>query len=123
MAADNFFSSQININSDGSVFVSGAKNTGFLGDNYQAAIATFNATYDYTGIEIISGGLLHSNCGEITQTPSGNFKLIRYNYSGDFFDMAVGVNFKMPAFLFKNDNRMTAVADEQAGQQARVYIS
>ena len=90
VAADNFFPAQININSDGSVNVSGARNTGFLGDNFQAAIATFNATYYYTGIEIISGGLLHSNCGEITQTPSGNYKLIRYNYSGDFFDMAVG---------------------------------
>jgi len=90
MAVDNFFPAHININSDGSVNVSGAKNIGFFGDNYQAAIATFNAAYDYTGIEIISGGLLHSNFGEITQTPSGNYKLIRYNYSGDFFDMAVG---------------------------------
>lgn len=90
MAIDNFFPAQININSDGSVIISGVKNTGFIGDNYQAAIATFNASYDYTGIEMVSGGLLHSNCGEITQTPSGNYKLIRYNYSGDFWDMAVG---------------------------------
>lgn len=89
-ATDNFFPTQININLDGSVLISGARNTGFFADNYQATIARCNTAYDFINFQNVSGGLLHSNCGDISQTPSGNYKLIRYNFSGDTWDMAVG---------------------------------
>jgi hypothetical protein len=87
---DNFTPALINKNSDASVVVTGIKNIGFLGDNYQGTLAHFNSDLGFIGFTNASGDLLHSTLGEITQTSSGAYKLIRYNFNGDFFDMAVG---------------------------------
>lgn len=128
LATDNFFSAQIALRADGSLIITGAKNVGFFGDVFQASIAIFGTDYNFINYASPIGDLFNSTLGEIAQTPSGNYKLIRYNYDGVSFDPATGDYLEivsMNAAFVETDSAIinyapynlltfiTAVSDEQ----------
>lgn len=109
----NLSPNSIIINQAGHFIITGTITEGAFFETYSPVVIKINALWFYdTTVEFVHP-LTHATAGSITQTPDGNYKWIWYNFSGGFYDPAVGDYMTVNTM----DNSFT-ITDEQIIQYA-----